>query len=56
MSAHRIKPYSLRIDDQLKERARLEAEKYRHSLNVEISLLIEEALHARQQKSQKQQA
>lgn len=41
-------PYSLRIDESLKNRAREHAHANRRSLNSEISLLIEEGLVADQ--------
>ncbi|WP_208669175.1 hypothetical protein [Pseudomonas arsenicoxydans] len=56
MKTRGINPFGLRLQPGLKDAAMAEAKKYHHSLNVEISLLIEEALNARQQKSQKQQA
>jgi len=51
---HKVAPYSLRIDDQLKERARGEASKHRRSLNSELSLLIEEGFKWREIQRQKQ--
>lgn len=45
---HKVTPYSLRIDDQLKERARMEASRQRRSLNSELSLLIEEGFKWRE--------
>lgn len=47
-NAHKVAPYSLRIDDALKEKAREEANKHRRSLNSELSLLIEEGFKWRE--------
>jgi len=44
---HQNAPYSLRIGDELKDRARSEAHANRRSLNAEIGLLIEEGLRWR---------
>lgn len=51
--AHQIAPYSLRIAEELKAKARKIAAENRRSLNAEIGLLIEDGLkwresHARQ--------
>jgi hypothetical protein len=46
--AHRVKPYSLRIKDELKARAKREAKNNHRSLNVEIGLLIEDGLRWRE--------
>ncbi len=51
---HQNAPYSLRIGEELKDRARNEAHANRRSLNAEIGLLIEEGLKWREM--QKQQA
>ncbi|RRV53360.1 Arc family DNA-binding protein [Pseudomonas sp. p99-361] len=48
---HQIAPYSLRIGDDLKEKARNEAHANRRSLNAEIGLLIEEGLKWREMQS-----
>lgn len=49
MSDRHVKaPYSLRIDDDLKAKARSEANANRRSLNAEIGLLIEEGLKWRE--------
>lgn len=56
MKTRGINPFGLRLQPELKVAAKAEALKYHHSLNVELSLLIEEALHARQQRSKNQRA
>ncbi|WP_409309634.1 Arc family DNA-binding protein [Pseudomonas putida] len=48
---HQNAPYSLRIGDELKDRARSEAHANRRSLNAELGLLIEEGLKWREMKS-----
>lgn len=53
---HRVAPYSLRIDDQLKKRAKDEASRNRRSLNAELSLLIEEGLKWREMQQKSAQA
>jgi hypothetical protein len=53
-AANQPNPYSLRIDEQLKEKARNQAHAHRRSLNVEFGLLIEEGLKWRE--AQKLQA
>lgn len=50
---HKVAPYSLRIDDQLKEKAKAEAGRYRRSLNSELSLLIEEGFKWREMQQKK---
>lgn len=45
---HQNAPYSLRIGEELKDRARNEAHANRRSLNAEIGLLIEEGLKWRE--------
>ncbi|MEA3233916.1 Arc family DNA-binding protein [Pseudomonas mosselii] len=45
---HQVAPYSLRIADELKEKAKREAEANRRSLNAELGLLIEEGLRWRE--------
>lgn len=45
---HQKAPYSLRIEDELKDKARDEAHANRRSLNAEIGLLIEEGLKWRE--------
>lgn len=52
---HSKPPYSLRIDESLKEKARSEACANRRSLNVELGILIEEGLKWREMQ-QKQAA
>ena len=52
--AHKVSPYSLRISEQLKARARYEAHANRRSLNAELELLIEEGFKWRE--AQKNQA
>jgi hypothetical protein len=56
MKTRGINPFGLRLQPDLKDAAKAEAKKCHHSLNVELGLLIEEALHARHQKSKKQHA
>ena len=46
--AHQVAPYSLRIADQLKEKAKQEAGANRRSLNAELGLLIEEGFKWRE--------
>ena len=51
--AHKVAPYSLRISELLKGRAKEEASAHRRSLNTELELLIEEGFKWREaQKSQ----
>ncbi len=50
-SAHKVAPYSLRIAEQLKVRAREEAAAHRRSLNTELELLIEEGFKWREMQS-----
>jgi hypothetical protein len=45
---HQNKPYSLRIAQELKDKARDQAHANRRSLNSEIGLLIEEGLKWRE--------
>lgn len=47
-SAHQCPAYSLRIAEELKEKARQEAGINRRSLNAELGLLIEEGLKWRE--------
>lgn len=49
--AHQVAPYSLRIADELKEKAKREAGANRRSLNAELGLLIEEGLKWREMQS-----
>ncbi|MBO2889586.1 Arc family DNA-binding protein [Pseudomonas asiatica] len=49
--AHQVAPYSLRIADELKEKAKQEAGANRRSLNAELGLLIEEGLKWREMQS-----
>ncbi|WP_156351393.1 Arc family DNA-binding protein [Pseudomonas sp. NBRC 111121] len=46
--AHQVAPYSLRIADELKEKAKQEAGENRRSLNAELGLLIEEGFKWRE--------
>ncbi|MBT2339503.1 MULTISPECIES: hypothetical protein [Pseudomonas] len=46
--AHKVAPYSLRIDEQLKARAREAAVVHRRSLNAELEQLIEEGFKWRE--------
>lgn len=46
-----IKPFGLRLGDEKKDRVRGEAEKNRHSMNVEIDLLIEDGFKWREMQS-----
>mgnify|MGYP001039745349 CR=1 FL=1 len=47
-NAHKVAPYSLRIDEQLKARAREAAVVHRRSLNAELEQLIEEGFKWRE--------
>ncbi|MFJ7141269.1 hypothetical protein [Pseudomonas protegens] len=49
--AHQIAPYSLRIADKLKGKAKQEAVANRRSLNTELGLLIEEGFKWREMQS-----
>lgn len=49
--AHQVAPYSLRIADQLKGKAKQEADSNRRSLNSELGLLIEEGFKWRELQS-----
>lgn len=51
---HQSAPYSLRIGNDLKDKARTEARENRRSLNAEIGLLIEEGLKWREMQKTKQ--
>lgn len=53
---HQKPPYSLRIEDDLKEKARNQAHANRRSLNSELGLLIEEGLKWREMQSKQAQA
>ncbi len=53
---HRKAPYSLRIEDELKDRARDEAHANRRSLNTELELLIEEGFKWREMQKASQAA
>ena len=55
-AANQPHPYSLRIDEQLKAKARDQAHAHRRTLNVELSMLIEEGLRWREMQSSKQEA
>lgn len=46
--AHKVPPYSLRIEEALKGRAREEAIKHRRSLNSELGMLIEDGFRWRE--------
>lgn len=46
--AHKVAPYSLRIEEQLKVRAREAAVVHRRSLNAELEQLIEEGFKWRE--------
>lgn len=52
--AHRVAPYSLRIAEYLKGRAREEAVAHRRSLNAELELLIEEGFKWREMQAGRQ--
>ncbi|MBI6616649.1 hypothetical protein YA0729_28325 [Pseudomonas simiae] len=52
--AHKVAPYSLRIAEHLKGRAKQEATVNRRSLNTELELLIEEGFKWREMQSSKQ--
>lgn len=45
---HQKAPYSLRIEDDLKDKAREEAHANRRSLNAELEMLIEEGFKWRE--------
>lgn len=47
MRKREIKPFGLRLQPALKERARDEAERNRHSMNTEIEMLIEDGFRWR---------
>ncbi|ULT73043.1 hypothetical protein [Pseudomonas sp. BC42] len=49
--AHKVAPYSLRIAEQLKAKARDAAVIHRRSLNMELELLIEEGFKWREMQS-----
>lgn len=49
--AHQVAPYSLRIAEELKEKAKQEAGTNRRSLNAELGLLIEEGFKWREMQS-----
>jgi hypothetical protein len=49
--AHKVAPFSLRIDEQLKTKAREVAVANRRSLNTELELLIEEGFKWREMQS-----
>jgi hypothetical protein len=51
MKTKRQSQYPLRMREELKEKARLEADKNSRSLNVELGLLIEEGLEWRAMRS-----
>jgi hypothetical protein len=51
---HQTPPYSLRIAEGLKEKARDQAHANRRSLNAEFGLLIEEGLKWREMQQSKQ--
>lgn len=51
---HQTRPYSLRIAQELKDKARDLAHENRRSLNSEIGLLIEEGMKWRQMQNSKQ--
>ena len=48
---HKVAPYSLRIAEHLKGKAKEEAVAHRRSLNTELELLIEEGFKWREQQS-----
>ncbi|KPA87077.1 hypothetical protein PF66_06422 [Pseudomonas asplenii] len=52
--AHKVAPYSLRIAEHLKGKAREEAATNRRSLNAELELLIEEGFKWREMQQAKQ--
>ncbi|WP_432755558.1 hypothetical protein [Pseudomonas sp. WMBT8] len=52
--AHKVAPYSLRIAENLKGRAKEEAMTNRRSLNTELELLIEEGFKWREMQQDKQ--
>lgn len=52
MKRREIPVFPLRLDPGLKERAGRYAARYRHTMTVELEMLIEEALDARDKKEQ----
>jgi 1,2-phenylacetyl-CoA epoxidase catalytic subunit len=54
--AHKAAPYSLRIAEHLKGKAKEEAVAHRRSLNSELELLIEEGFKWREMQESKQAA
>ena len=48
MKKRDINPFGLRLPPALREKVEQEARKYRHSLNTEIEMLIEEGLKRRE--------
>lgn len=54
MDRHKMKPFSLRPDFELREKAEAEARSNRRSLNAELCLLIEEGLKWREMQRKKQ--
>ncbi|WP_339733130.1 hypothetical protein [uncultured Pseudomonas sp.] len=50
---HRASPFPLRLADEVKLEAKVEATKNRRSLNAEIGLLIEEGLKWREMQQKK---
>ncbi len=55
MKKRDISPFGLRLQPAMKERAKSEAERNRHSMNTEIELLMEDGFKWREMK-QKQAA
>jgi predicted HicB family RNase H-like nuclease len=49
MKTRGINPFGLRLQPDLKDAAKAEAKKHHHSLNVELSLLIEDGFKWRDQ-------
>lgn len=54
MKTRAINPFGLRMQPDLKERAKSEAERNRHSMNTEIEMLIEDGFRWREMQRQKQ--
>lgn len=56
MDRHKMNPFSLRIDRELKAKAESEARQNRRSLNTELAMLIEEGLKWRETQSRQAKA
>jgi hypothetical protein len=54
MKKRDIAPFGLRLSPEIKEMAKSEAGRNRHSMNTEIEMLIEDGLKWREMQQQKQ--